>query len=165
MTNTNKHGFDAYGPRADGKGLLLNNETLKNNPLAIEEWKGAPCPDTQELEQLRQELEEAKECELEQRKAVNIYREVTLKYKQERDELSAYVERLRDIQEDKGNDEIDRDCATWDALQQIPTQSLQQHDNDVIERCAKECDEIAVYGIAKDCADDIRALKTGEGDE
>ena len=152
MTSTNKHGVDAYGPRADGKGPLLNKETLKNNPLAIEEWKGAPCPDTQELEQMRRDNKRL----LNDNKRMAVRK---LELCQERDELAAHIELIKQLADHQGLNTHQR----WEAicqllLEQTPSTSLQQHDNEVIERCAITVEGRWLTHVRKA----IRALKTGE---
>ena len=44
------------------------------------------------------------------------------------------------------------------AISKTPAQSLQEHDNEVIEKCAKVCDAWSLIG--KSIAHDVRALKT-----
>ena len=123
-----------------------------------------------EVEQLRKELEEAKvdinrliqavdhvcgeRDELQQYKT--LYHEWAesseTRLEKNRDELAAYSKKLEYKLADMGVMPVDNK----------PSTSLQQHDNEVIARCAKECaGQQSIFA----CVTAIRALKTGEGDE
>ena len=107
--------------------------------------------------------------------------------KQERNDLNYLcMDRLHKIEELQANNNDLRDALaeikldstdtnsfrTADkALLKTPAQSLQEHDNEVIERCAKVCDMHANSSWnddrrmqAKLCRDEIRALKGKQND-
>ena len=91
--------------------------------------------------------------------------EITDSFLQRVKELQAHNERLREALE-----ACKYDCHTGEviliaekALSSTPAQSLAEHDNEVVERCAKVCDEQAhepeYYEGELYCAEEIRALK------
>jgi Flp pilus assembly CpaE family ATPase len=83
---------------------------------------------------------------------------VTLEsYENKFNQMQAQINELREALE-----VCKYDCHTGEvigvaqqALAKIPAQSLQEHDNEVIEKCAKVCDEHGAIWVAKS----IRALK------
>ena len=78
-------------------------------------------------------------------------------------ELQAYINELREALEQIKNGKWDRTLYyfTEQILAQTPAQSLQAHDDEIIERCAKVCEELfnGEFGIAGQFAEAIRALK------
>jgi len=147
--------------RAECQDCFATTNWYKSVSEATASWNTRT--DTQEVEQLRNELANtgsSKEL-----------LELDLKtMRKERDELAAYVERLRQAL-------IDTHAALWveRGLSTIgakikaeticpkidPAQSLTLHDNEVIEKCA----EIVRFHEGDNLIAAIRALKTGEFNE
>ena len=111
--------------------------------------------DTQEVEQLRKELEEAREST-----PTFVRRVQRDNARQERDELAAYVERLHLI--------INANDPSLLVAEEAPPHSLVEHDNEVIDRCAEIGDKTIILDDLlppnTTVGDLIRALKIGENE-
>ena len=78
---------------------------------------------------------------------------------QEIAELKAHINDLREaLEENHYCNSSEKAINLYNvAISKTPAQSLQEHDNEVIERCAKVCDAWSLIG--KSIAHDVRTLK------
>ena len=74
-------------------------------------------------------------------------------------ELKAHINDLREaLEENHYCNSSEKAINLYNvAISKTPAQSLQEHDNEVIERCAKVCDAWSLIG--KSIAHDVRTLK------
>lgn len=72
-------------------------------------------------------------------------------------DLREALERIKASKTARYEVEADVGGEVFDVLEKTPAQSLQEHDNEVIEKCANVCDAWSLIG--KSIAHDVRTLK------
>ena len=115
-------------------------------------WQAAKADSEQEIAELKAEYEIQKEL-------CNHFANKSLELQSHINNLREALNMMRDAF-DVGGDvtSIENDALykADNALSKTPAQSLQEHDNEVIEKCAKELEELIEY---RSVIDKIRTLK------
>ena len=145
---------------------LLTCDEDAINEVALIMWNSAKADSAQEIAKLKEQLTIAYMVgELDKKSEI-------LKLQAHINELREALEKLAKLGNGEHYGNSEGNVIAQQALAKTPAQSLQAHDDEVIERCAKVCDDNAILNrkfaepfaakVSELNADAIRALKTGE---
>ena len=115
---------------------------IKENNLLRKAWQAAKADSEQEIAMLKVRVGD-----------------VTQAYQEKVNELQAHINDLREaLEENHYCNSSEKAINLYNvAISKPPAQSLQKHDNEVIEKCAMVCDAWSLIG--KSIAHDVRTLK------
>lgn len=132
----------------------LKQNTTDSDKYALEIWQAATAESDKRITELNAENKQIDAINASLQAHINVLREAFEEIDMQLENGFVRCQTCGDQEDTK-----DLDCRIWiaDALASTPAQSLAQHDNEVIEKCAKVCDSWSLIG--KSIAHDVRTLK------